>query len=161
MHSICVIHTDKCISHHSSRTLLFAMETTTENQNQWINSPKSVDKSVKQFPLKAQGRLWKREDCDRKDVRAKLSLTNVKNYTCNVSPTWLPKCELNKDINKHAKVDDRKIMRPQIEVKNYRQLRNAKNRSKSSLGKNTPTGYPTQSNKPWKHTYSIQPSRLY
>ena len=36
----------------------------------------------------------------------KLCLSNVRSYTHNVSPTWLSKYELNKDINnRHTPLD--------------------------------------------------------
>lgn len=41
-----------------------------------------------------------------------------------VSPTWLPKRDLNKnDTNGHVKVDARKSTSPQPYTKDYRQLR--------------------------------------
>lgn len=41
--------------------------------------------------------------------------SNVRSYTQEVSPTWLPKCELNKNNrNSHAKVDRGRSVRTQL-----------------------------------------------
>ena len=45
----------------------------------------------------------------------------------------------NDDINRHAKVDREKLKNSQSYTENYKQLRNAKSRRKSSPGKSTPT----------------------
>lgn len=40
--------------------------------------------------------------------------SNVKSYTYKVSATRLPKHELDKDNNRHTKMDGRKLMMPQL-----------------------------------------------
>lgn len=68
---------------------------------------------------KAQGSLWKRgrKMAGVTGVRICLksvSPRNVKRFTREVSPTWLPSYDLNEDnTNKPANVDRRKVMRPQ------------------------------------------------
>lgn len=42
-----------------------------------------------------------------------VSPSTIRSHVCEDSPTGLPKCELNEDINGHAKVDMAKPIRPQ------------------------------------------------
>ena len=49
-------------------------------------------------------------------------------YTHKVSPTWLCKCDLNKDDTKrYATVDGKKSIRPQTSAKSYWKLKNTEN----------------------------------
>lgn len=59
--------------------------------------------------------------------------SNIRSNTHKVSPTWLPKCELNKDTKKHAKLYGKKPTRPQPYMINYRQLSKARSRTGDPL----------------------------
>lgn len=52
-----------------------------------------------------------------------MPLSNIRSYTHQVSPEWLPKQKLNKkNNNRHAKADKVKITRSQPFTSNYRHL---------------------------------------
>ena len=57
--------------------------------------------------------------------------SDVLSYTHKVSPTWLPKHELNRDHIRHGKVDGRNPRRPQSYTENYRYLRNVESKRNS------------------------------
>lgn len=81
------------------------------------------------------------KDCRSKRIRAsvvRVSPSNVRCYTHMVSTMYPPEHEPNKASNKrHAEVHRGKPGRAQPCIKNYTQLRNARRRNKSSLGKST------------------------
>lgn len=53
-----------------------------------------------------------------------VSPSNTRTYACEVSPIWLPECELNRgDISEHARLDEEKPMRPQPYRENYKNLK--------------------------------------
>lgn len=59
-----------------------------------------------------------------------MSFSDIRRYTHEVLPTWLPKCGLNKNTNQHVKADRVKTIRPRPlpYTKNHRQLREARSR---------------------------------
>lgn len=67
-----------------------------------------------------------------------------------VSPTWLPKHDLNKDnISRHANMDRGPHKRPQPQAKNYRQPRKL-----DSERNNEHIGYPISNNQSSKHAHT-------
>lgn len=73
-----------------------------------------------------------------------MSPSNVRGYIHKISLTQVPKRELTKGNNRHAKMDSGKNKRPQPYTNNNTQLRNDKHDKKYSAPQrtNTSVGYP-------------------
>ena len=83
-----------------------------------------------------------------------VSSRNVRSYTYQVSPTWLPKQKLKKGNNKCTIIDNRrKLRRHQPYTKIYSQPKNAEGkRSHLPKRKSILVGYPMLNSQPWEHT---------
>ena len=107
------------VTEFSFLALKMALSTTNQSAELW--GPTS----------KAQGTLKKRgqKNCKGQDQGVcchTVSSMNIKSYTHNISPTWLPKRGLRQDdINRHTNIDGEKATRPQIYTKYHGQIKNA------------------------------------
>jgi hypothetical protein len=118
--------THKCCPHLSSRKLLF------ETDGGQCRKPQSItmQSSRAQSHLHLQNSPTPKERCRNRGGSLyepegqrvcceTVSHTNVRSYTNQISPVWLPKQELNRDkTNRLAKVDKKKTPRPQTYRKN-------------------------------------------
>lgn len=64
----------------------------------------------------------KEKDCSQEVCYEIVSPRNVRSHTHKVSPTWLPKLELNKgDVNRHANMDEKKTHEASTLLREYKE----------------------------------------
>lgn len=109
---------------------------------------------------KAQGTWQKRDQKDYQESENQgvcfemVSPSNIRSYIYKVSPTWLCRCDLNKDdISKPARLDEGKPMRLQLHKELQETEYSCELNRQSSRRKNIPRVSLVPNGQPWKYVY--------